>query len=351
MLFRKLKELLLKHFTDMRWSTIAVLLLLYYVISWLLLNMAGEQALLQSHEFVYWLIVTGSTVGYGDLSPTTPAGKWTVALFVIPFGLSIFALIIGRIASWVASQWRRGVKGLRDLDVTNHMLVIGWNGQRTIQLINLLLREREAVDERTAIVLCVRVDIENPMPGKVEFVKVDSFNKAEDMDRCGIGSASVIIVDNPEDDLTMTTSLYVSHRNPDAHILAYFNDESLVKLLTQHCPNVECMPSVAVEMLAKSAFDPGSSVLHHDLLNVADEGQAQFSANVPQGTSSLSVENVFGQLKKQYGATFIGLAKEGSRQRLSLNPPMEEVVEPGDKIYYIAPQRIKLIHWENLNVQ
>ena len=103
-------------------------------------------------------------------------------------------------------------------------------------------------------------------------------------------------------------------------------------------------------MLAKSAFDPGSSVLHHDLLNVADEGQAQFSANVPSGNISLSVENIFGQLKKQYGATFIGLAKGGCRQKLELNPPLDETVESGDKIYYIAPQRIRQIAWESLNV-
>lgn len=350
MLFKKLKELLLRHFSAMRWSTIAFLLLLYCVLSWLFLKLANEQALLNGHEFIYWLIVTASTVGYGDLSPETPAGKWIAALFVIPFGLSIFALIIGRVASWVADQWRKGVRGLRDLDVTNHMLVIGWNGPRTMQLLNLLLREREAVDEHTPIVLCVRADIENPMPGKVEFVKVDSFNKDEDMNRCGISDANVIIVDNPEDDLTMTTSLYASHRNPDAHQLAYFNDESLVKLLTQHCPNVECMPSVAVEMLAKSAYDPGSSVLHHDLLNVADEGQAQFSANVPAGTNPVTVENVFGQLKKQYGATFIGLAKGGCRQEIKLNPPLNETVEAGDKIYYIAPERIRQIAWGNLNV-
>jgi len=48
----------------------------------------------------------------------------------------------------------------------------------------------------------------------------------------------------------------------------------------QHCPEVECTPSVAVEMLAKSVFDPGSSLLHHDLLDV-EEGQAQFSVELP----------------------------------------------------------------------
>ncbi|WP_232361422.1 potassium channel protein [Paraneptunicella aestuarii] len=349
-MIRKLKELILRHFTEMRWSTIVTVLLAYCLISWLLLSIAGEESLLKSSDFIYWLIVTSSTVGYGDQSPETNAGKLVVALYVIPFGLSIFALIIGRIASWFAEQWRKGVKGLKHLDIENHMLIIGWNGPRTIQLLRLLLREREAVDDQMHIVLCVRADIENPMPDKIKFVKVESFNNDEDMDRASIAKAKVIIIDNPDDDLTMTSSLYVSHRNPNAHILAYFNDESLVRLLTQHCPNVECMPSVAVEMLSKSAFDPGSSVLHHDLLNVDDEGQAQFSANIPEEAPNLSVETLFTQLKKQYGATLIGLAEGGLRQKVTLNPPLELIVKPGDKVYYIAPERIKNIQWTNFNV-
>lgn len=335
----------------MKRSTLLLVLLSYCVLSWGLLYLAGEKDFNNIHDFVYWIVVTASTVGYGDISPSTQAGKWIVSLFIIPVGLSLFALIVGRAASWMSDQWRKGVRGLKDLDVSNHILVIGWNEQRTIQLLSLLLREQEAAPEKREIVLCVRADIENPMPGMVKFVRVNSFNKDEDMNRCGIASASVIIVDNPLDDLTMTTSLYANSRNPDSHLLAYFNDESLVKLLQQHCPNIECMPSVAVEMLAKSAFDPGSSVLHHDLLNVDDGGQAQFSVDVPKGTAAIPAEALFQNMKKVYGATFIGLAKGGSRLHLELNPPLEASIESGDTIFYIAPNRIQNITWERLHAQ
>lgn len=334
----------------MRWYNIVLVLFAYGVLSWILLKLSGETALLQNGDFFYWMVVTASTVGYGDLSPETTAGKYVVSLFIIPFGLSIFALIVGRVASWVGDQWRKGVRGMKDLEVENHILVIGWNGNRTLQLIRLLRREQEAVDEHQTIVLCVRQDIENPLPGKIEFVKVDSFNKDDDMNRACIDTAKVIIVDNPEDDLTMTTALYASQKAPNSHLLAYFQDESLAKLLRQHCPNVECMPSVAVEMLAKSAFDPGSSMLHHDLLSVDDEGQAQFSADVPTLSSQLNVEQVFTQLKKVHSATLIGLASSGNRNQIHLNPELDMTISSGDKIYYIAPTRIKSIEWEQFNV-
>lgn len=343
----KVRKILVRYFAEMRWYSIVLALLIYGVSSWIFLFLAGEKELLELNDFVYWLIVTGSTVGYGDMSPSTGAGKYIVALYVIPLGLSIFALVIGRIAAWVSQQWSKGVKGLKTLNVQNHVLVIGWNGQRTIQLLNLLLRERDGTNHRPEIVLCVRADITNPMPDSVEFVKVRSFNNDEDMDRACIAHASVIVMDNPEDDLTMTTALYCSRRNKTGHLIAYFKDESLVPLLQDHCPNIECTPSVAVEMLAKSAFDPGSSLLQHDLLT-AQDGQAQFSVEIPPDVESVLAENVFIQLKKHYNATFIGYLSQTVPATITLNPNMQDKLKSGDKLFYIAASRIRNLNWQSL---
>lgn len=236
---------------------------------------------------------------------------------------------------------------MRDLELSDHILVIGWNEHRTIHLLNLLLQEREETEENMDIVLCVRAHIQNPMPGKVEFVKVSSFNKDADMDRACIADARVIIMDNPDDDLTMTTALYCSKRNPTGHKIAYFNDESLVGLLQQHCPEVECTPSVAVEMLAKSAFDPGSSQLHHDLLSV-EEGQAQYSVSIPANIQQIKVENLFVRLKQQYDAIFIGYVRPDSGKPVVVNPDLATTLSGGDKIYYIADQRINHLDWQKL---
>ncbi|WP_158769118.1 potassium channel family protein [Paraglaciecola sp. L1A13] len=347
-MFLKLRKMLAQYFTEMRWYTLLLSLSIYAISTWCLMTLAGEDALTNSTDFIYWLVVTASTVGYGDLSPTTSAGKYIVSLYVIPVGLSFFALVIGRVASWVSFQWLKGVKGLQSLSVSNHILVLGWNEQRTLRLLDLLLRERDAVDERPAIVLCVRADIINPMPDKIEFVKVNSFSNDKDMDRACIAEAKVVLMDNPEDDLTMTTALYCSQRNPNAQMVAYFTDETLANLLRRHCPNVECTPSVAIEMLAKSAFDPGSSVLHHDLLSVT-EGQAQYSSTLPQDIKPVEVRAAFNQLKARYNATLIGIAKSDDRLNIQVNPDLDEQLFPGDKVFYIAKGRIKQIAWQRFS--
>ncbi len=345
----KLKKLCVKYFSEMRWYTLLLALAFYSISSWLLLFLAEEKALLNISDYIYWLIVTGSTVGYGDMSPSTPAGKLIVALYIIPLGLSIFALVIGRVASWVSYQWRRGARGLKPLNVSNHILIIGWNEKRTHQLLKLLIKEKLDTPENPDIVLCVKADIENPRPSDIDFVRVGSFNHDEDMDRACIESASTILIDNPYDDITLTTALYCSKRNPKAHKVAYFEDETLVGLLQQHCPEVECTPSVAVEMLAKSAFDPGSSLLHHDLLDV-EEGQAQFSVDLPASAQELTVEHLFMGMKKQYNATFIGYSAPEYANKISVNPDFADIVKAGNKVFYIAEHRINNIDWNSLSL-
>jgi voltage-gated potassium channel len=97
-------------------------------------------------------------------------------------------------------------------------------------------------------------------------------------------------------------------------------------------------------MLAKSAFDPGSSLLHHDLLDVY-EGQAQFSATIAQNVDPISVKNMFYLLKHKYDAIFIGVAGNHDIQKIVVNPPLTDKLLPGDKIFYIAETRIHNIDW------
>ena len=341
-IFNRLKQLLLTHFVSLSWPSLVVLLLGYGLSSWGLLYLCGEQALVAQDNFIYWLMVTASTVGYGDFSPQTTVGKWVVALWVIPVGLSLFALLVGRIATWVAWQWRKGVQGFKQMNYQQHTLVIGWNGDRTRQLLKLLLSEQQALGKQP-IVLCVRAEIENPMPEAISFVRVQGFSHEQDMARTALGQARCIIIDNPDDELTMTTALYCASKNPQAHIIAYFKQEGLAELLRSHCPNVECMPSLSTEMMAKSAVDPGSSALHHQLLNV-QQGMTQYAITY-QGLQPLAVKQLLWGLKQQFDATLIGVTLAGESQ-MQLNPALSCLVTPGSRLYYIADTRITQIAWE-----
>lgn len=342
-----LRRALSKYMMSFGWLGIFIALVTYMTSAWLLLFFSGEKEIIAASTFFYWMLVTASTVGYGDISPSTTVGKHVVAFYIIPLGIGLFALIVGRVAVFVSTQWRRGVMGYKSLHVQNHIVVIGWNQQRTLLLLNLLLAELRQ-GEQKQIVLCATKDVENPLPESIGFVKARVFNDQDDMARACIDKASTIIIDTPLDDITMTTALFCFKQNPTAHIIAYFMDESLSALLKSHCPSIECTPSVSVEMLAKAAMDPGSSILHQQLLN-ATRGTTQYSIRYPEDCPETKVEPIFKGFKKHHNATFIGMkrVKDGG---MILNPELGETIKPGCILYYISETRIKNIDWQVLYV-
>ncbi|MEX0336802.1 potassium channel family protein [Vibrio tubiashii] len=321
---------------------LALLLVIYIAASWILLRASSEHALTDDPStFLYFLMVTASTVGYGDHSPETSMGKWVVILFVIPGGLSLFAALIGRLAAGMVEYWRAGILGKRRIGVENHIVLLGWNGQRTMHLIRMLQHEEEG---KRPIVLCSRSDIENPLPGEIGFVKVNSYTDSQEMEKAAIERASCIVVDNLEDDITLSAALYSANINPNAHLLAYFKDEALSNLLSQHCPNAECIPAVGAEMLAKAAVDPGSSALHQELL-ASTRGMTQYSTTYPSEQKTIKVEDAFQFMKRDYQATLIAL---DVGQGIELNPELEKEILPGAKIFYIADERIEDFDWQRV---
>lgn len=344
LVFKGLRKLIYRHFKNMRWQAVLALLVLYSFSSWLLLDYAGEHSL-TGEDFLYWLVVTASTVGYGDLSPETALGKSLVAFYIIPFGLGMFALTVGKFAAFSAFQWRKGVMGLKELNLNNHIVVIGWNEQRTLTLLKLLKMEASQNLNRD-ICLCVSEEMENPMPGTVEFVRTRSLNDEEGLQRADIADASTIIIDCAQDDQTLSAALNIYNLNSSAHIIAYFRDESLSKLLKQHCPTVECTPSVSTEMMVKSAMDPGSSTLHHELLN-ATTGMTQYSIVVPENLPEITIRDLYVPLKENYSATLIAVDLD-SDGKPEVNPSLDQRIKPGCTVYYIAETRLKTLNWAEI---
>jgi voltage-gated potassium channel len=336
MLVYTIRRLLASLFTKASVGTVFALTAVYAALTYLLMRAAGESDIVAPENFFYWLVVTASTVGYGDFSPVTRAGKLTVALWVIPLGLSLFAMVLTRAGVAISDIIQRGRKGLHMIELENHTAIVGWNGSRTLRLLELLLSK--ANGETGPVVLCVDADIENPMPDRIEFVRVESYSHDESMKRASLDRASRIIIDNPDDNVTLTTALYCDKVSPHTHITAYFHDESVGELLRTHCgTNIECIPSVAVEMLAKSSLDPGSALLHRQLLD-STQGMTQYSA-IYQGDQPIPFGELFTHFKTQLGATLIGIRPEGE-QKIKINPGLDEQISKGTTVYYIAAQRL-----------
>lgn len=66
----------------------------------------GQGGFVNIPESIYWAIVTMTTVGYGDISPVTPLGKF-IASFIMLCGYGIIAVPTGIVTSEITAQARR----------------------------------------------------------------------------------------------------------------------------------------------------------------------------------------------------------------------------------------------------
>ncbi|TIH13046.1 potassium channel protein [Marinifilum sp. JC120] len=104
-------------------ATALLLILSTLAFYWIELS-EGEDARI-SHAF-WWAIVTLTTVGYGDMVPTTVPGRILGGLVMIS-GIGLVTSLTGNMASMLVEQKAKKRKGLLSVKASDHIIILGWN--------------------------------------------------------------------------------------------------------------------------------------------------------------------------------------------------------------------------------
>lgn len=351
MLFTRLIRVIRKHLNEVSWASIIALVIMHAGLSYVLLALAGEKELVHLESFFYYYVVTTSTVGFGDMSPSSYYGKLVVALVQIPLGLALFGALLGKLGQSVSKIMRQAMTGDRDFsDYDDHIIIFGWHPKRTGRIISHILGDNKRQTRK--ILLCVVEEMEHPFFDKpeVEFARLQSFTDDAELTRVAVSDADKIIVDGDNDDQTFTCALKLSNMvAKDCHISVYFNDETKVEMLNQYTNNVECNSSTTAETLVRSMQDPGSSRLHQEMMSTL-HGNTQFSTQVPSHAESLKFEHLFVYFKTEHNATLLAVAEDRIGQKMHLNPANDFVVQADFILHYVAKERLVAsdINWANI---
>jgi len=319
--------------SQLHWGLVLFLGAVHFVCSYTLLWAAAEVPLLPWDVFWYFYITTATTVGYGDLSPATSAGRYVVTLFIMPGGIILFTTLLAKMIQDVTDAWRKRMKGLKDYaHITGHIAVVGWREQRTMRMVQLI---RGDISEQREIILLADLP-ENPLPDQLSFVQSAHLSAPEAIQRAGIPQASLVIVLGQDDNESLTAALAVAAIY-DKHLVVYFEQASYAQLLKQHCPNAEAVVSLSAEYTVRVAQDPGSSHVVSQLLSNL-EGQTQYCLQVPEQQATIRYGQLFQFFKSKYDATLLGLSTQ--KNKIQLNPPITTLVTPGTVLYFMAAKRL-----------
>ncbi|MFC0676348.1 potassium channel family protein [Lysobacter korlensis] len=326
------------HLRRVSWAVLVAALVLHMLGSWLLLAAAGEAKLLGLDAFPYWYMTTATTIGYGDLSPGTTAGRYVVAFFVMPGAVALFASVLGKSSATLLNFWKRHQVGrMGYTDMRGHTVLVGWRGRESARLVQLLLSDCSTDDE--GIVLIAEGVAENPLPDRIRFVAVESYADFDGYQRAALTRAARVIVHCGSDDQTLAAVFAVMAQlgpTPAAHVVAHFDGETASRLVNSHYPRVECTRPLHVDVIARAAQDAGSSLVATQWLCAG--GATQFSLPMPDGVASLEAGRLAAAFRAQ-AALWIGYRAPGSVDPV-LNPGEQAQVPAGSLLYYLADRRI-----------
>jgi voltage-gated potassium channel len=81
-------------------------------------------------EAFYWAIVTLTTVGYGDVVPTTTTGR-VLGMLVMVSGIGLVSTLSGSLASFLVDRKAQKRKGLLKVRLVDHIVILSWNSYAT----------------------------------------------------------------------------------------------------------------------------------------------------------------------------------------------------------------------------
>ncbi|MDY6819536.1 MAG: NAD-binding protein [Halobacteriales archaeon] len=177
----------------------------------------------------YYVIVTIATVGYGDITPTSPIAKW-FSLSIILFGTGAFTIAVGAlIGPAIESRMAAAVGNMSAAELTlleDHVLVLGY-GDITESVLE------ELSDEVEIVVVTEDSDVASTLKDEGINVLTDDPTDATALEDASIETARGVVVATRDDAKDVMAILAARKVNPDVRIVAAANQDKHVDKLEQ----------------------------------------------------------------------------------------------------------------------
>lgn len=288
---------------------------------------------------VWWSIVTLTTVGYGDISPSTPGGR-ILAVLIMFFGIGLLGMLSASLATLLIRKRMREDKGMCASTVNSHIIICEWN-HRTRAVIKEL--RADAQTENVPLVLIADIE-EKPIDDANLFFVSGAVNE-ETLEKANLKKANTVVVlgdDSVEttarDAKVVLTTLTIENMNPDVYSVVELVD----KANEQHClranaDEIIIGSELSSHLIASAASDHGISKVVSELLS-SHYGNELYSMPVPKKMVGSKFLDVFITMKTEENATVLGIQKGRDGEFIS-NPDIDYFVSKEDYLLVISKDR------------
>ncbi|MEM7351304.1 MAG: ion channel [Acidobacteriota bacterium] len=286
-------------------------------------------------DWLWWGVVTVTTVGYGDIAPSSVGGR-LIGVVLMFCGIGVVSLFTATIAGYFVEIKLKRERGMEALELKNHIILCGWN-QRAEAIYRELRSDARSADE--PIVLLAPIDAKPVDDGGLHFIRGDVTE--ENLARANIETASTVVILG-DDDLepgardakVVLSTLTVEALNPDTHTVVELVKEENAR----HCRRARADEIIvgnqfSSRLIASAAIDHGISSVMSELLS-ATYGNDLRSVPVPPDLAGRSFLEVFTEMKRSNSSIVLAVQKD---RTVDTNPDQEVRVEAADHLIIIAP--------------
>ncbi|MGQ1796153.1 ion channel [Kocuria oceani] len=314
------------------WGLPLLIIVTVFLTSWPLMAWAepAENPIAAVENYWWWFVVTASTVGYGDFFPTTLGGH-LVGVYVIVGGIATLTTLFTKIATAIENAKGQRMKGQLDLDLSDHLVILGYTPGRTERLVQEL-----TADGVLPIALCAWDEVtENPLPDHPDhgFVRGDLAEETV-LRRAGVHRARRVLVDARDDNEALTLTVAAAHLNRSAHIVVTLRDMVRARNFSYLDRKVQCVQWHSPRMATEELQDPGIAAVYADLMTHG--GRNTYSTRLPDALAGTVVGELQTGIGRGFDATLLAVQLDGA----VISPGWNSPLPAGAVLYYVGGRRL-----------
>lgn len=289
----------------------------------------------------WWSFVTMATVGYGDFFPTTTGGRYLIGIPTMLFGISILGYLLSTLATYLIEARSKELKGMSELAVHDHILIIHFPGMARVQAVLAELRnDPKTKDAPVVLVDAALEELPEPLADAgLRFVRGDA-SKESTLERACFRQARFAILlsrdpnDPGTDDANLAAALTLEHLHPGIFTVAECIDPERVELLYKAgCDAVVCLTALATNLVVHELLDPGVQKVIGEATNNLSGQSFYMVAVASAGKANYAAART---LLEARGCAALGLEQKG---KVVLNPEPKTALHDGDRVVCIAATR------------
>ncbi len=284
-------------------------------------------------DALWYMIITLTTVGYGDLYPITPVGKLIGYIFV--FGsLGVLGYLISTLSSKYQNMMEEKKLGFRGTDFQDHIIFIGWN-----EFSRMVAEEIYHTSKKFAIVTNNKdeIDLIYSQFGKENtFALFADINNLDSLEKANVPQAAAVFISIPDDAQVLLYVLDFKKRFPKQQVVVSIENSKLKDTFkSAGVTYAIARNEIASKMVASYIFEPDVASLNYDLISSSrdnlDNDMQEYLVKEDNPYVNKDYIDAFIDLKKVYNAVLVGISRKSDNiWNLITNPPHGETIRSND---------------------